>query len=152
MKIGRLTVAGYAVGLAVGIALVFLFMTPPRDLKRDFHKHVMLPLTLVSNFGDLISYVRLFAVGSATAAIAMAFNDLALGSGITASPLRMFDCAPLSDGAAALILCPMERAKEFTAKPVKIMGSGLATDSLALHDRESITSLASTRVASESGP
>jgi vacuolar-type H+-ATPase subunit I/STV1 len=66
----------------VGICLIVLFMTPRRALKRDFHKHIMLPLTLVGNFGDLISYVRLFAVGSATAAIAMAFNEMALGSGI----------------------------------------------------------------------
>ncbi|MBM4149877.1 MAG: hypothetical protein FJ224_12675 [Lentisphaerae bacterium] len=67
----------------VGICLVVIFMTPPRALKRDLHKHIMLPLTLVGNFGDLISYVRLFAVGSATAAIAMAFNEMAIGSGIS---------------------------------------------------------------------
>ena len=75
--------------------------------------------------------------------------EMALGSGIIADPLRMFDCAPLSDGAAALVLCPLERAKEFTDDPVMIKGSGLATDSLALHDRESITSMAATRVASD---
>ncbi len=75
--------------------------------------------------------------------------EMALNSGMDASPLRMFDCAPLSDGAAALVLCPLDRTKEFTDKPVKILGSGLATDSLALHDRESITSLAATRVAAQ---
>jgi len=73
--------------------------------------------------------------------------EMAMGSGIMADPLRMFDCAPLSDGAAALVLCPLSRAKEFTDKPIKIKGSGLATDTLALHDRESITSLAATREA-----
>ncbi len=75
--------------------------------------------------------------------------EMALESGIMADPLRMFDCAPLSDGAATLILCPVSRAREFTDKPVKILGSGLATDSLALHDRETITSLAATRIAAQ---
>lgn len=75
--------------------------------------------------------------------------EMAMGAGITADPLRMFDCAPLSDGAAALILCPMERAKEFTDSPIRIRGSGLATDSIALHDREDITSIAATRMAAQ---
>jgi acetyl-CoA C-acetyltransferase len=75
--------------------------------------------------------------------------EMALGAGITADPLRMFDCAPLSDGAAALVLCPMDRAKEFTDAPIRIRGSGLATDSLALHDREDITSMAATRMAAQ---
>ncbi len=75
--------------------------------------------------------------------------EMAMGSGITADPLRMFDCAPLSDGAAALVLCPLERAEEFTGKPIKIRGSGMATDSLALHDRETITSILSTKIAAE---
>ena len=75
--------------------------------------------------------------------------EMALGAGITADPLRMFDCAPLSDGAAALVLCPMERAKEFSDNPIRIRGSGLATDSIALHDREDITSMAATRMAAQ---
>lgn len=75
--------------------------------------------------------------------------EVAMRAGFVAEPLRMFDCAPLSDGAAALILCPLSRAREFTDAPVLIKGSGLATDSLALHDRESITSMAATRVAAQ---
>jgi len=75
--------------------------------------------------------------------------DTVLNSPLMADPLRMFDYAPLSDGAAALILCPADRASTFSEKPVKIIGSGLATDSMGLHDRADITSLASTRFAAQ---
>ncbi|MEJ2356485.1 MAG: hypothetical protein P8Y13_00195 [Deinococcales bacterium] len=68
--------------LAAGIVLIVLFMTPPKALKSEWFNHVMLPLSLVSNFVDLVSYVRLFAVGAATFAIAQAFNQMAVGSGI----------------------------------------------------------------------
>ncbi|MEJ2666685.1 MAG: hypothetical protein P8Z81_06240 [Deinococcales bacterium] len=68
--------------LAVGVVLIALFMTPPKALKAEWFNHVMLPLSLVSNFVDLVSYVRLFAVGAATFAIAQAFNQMAVGSGI----------------------------------------------------------------------
>ncbi len=68
--------------LVVGIVLIVLFMTPPRALKSEWFNHVMLPLSLVSNFVDLVSYVRLFAVGAATFAIAEAFNQMAVGGGV----------------------------------------------------------------------
>ncbi len=68
--------------LAAGVVLIVLFMTPPKALRAEWFNHVMLPLSLVSNFVDLVSYVRLFAVGAATFAIAQAFNQMAVGSGI----------------------------------------------------------------------
>jgi V/A-type H+-transporting ATPase subunit I len=61
-----------------GVAAVVLFMTPVRALKSEWPGHVMLPLTLVSNFVDLVSYVRLFAVGTAGFAVAASFNEMAL--------------------------------------------------------------------------
>jgi acetyl-CoA C-acetyltransferase len=54
---------------------------------------------------------------------------------MVAEPLRLLHCSPVTDGAAAVLLCPMERAKEFTDKPVKILASGLATGAFALADR-----------------
>lgn len=42
----------------------------------------MLPFDVIGNFADLVSYVRLFAVGSAGLAVAIAFNELAIGPGI----------------------------------------------------------------------
>jgi V/A-type H+-transporting ATPase subunit I len=56
-----------------------LFMTPLRRLRAEWFNHVMLPLNLVSNFVDVVSYVRLFAVGMATFAMASAFNEMAGG-------------------------------------------------------------------------
>ena len=66
---------------AVGIVLVILFMTPPSRLKTDWIRHVMLPLDVVSCFVDVVSYVRLFAVGLATLKVAASFNAMALDAG-----------------------------------------------------------------------
>jgi acetyl-CoA C-acetyltransferase len=66
-----------------------------------------------------------------------------------AYPLRLYDCCPISDGASVLILAAGERAREFTDAPVYIHGIGQASDAMALHDRESLTSLRATRLASE---
>jgi len=65
-----------------GISLVALFMSKPRELKTEWASHVMLPLDVISNFVDVVSYVRLFAVGSASLAVAAAFNEMALAKGI----------------------------------------------------------------------
>jgi V/A-type H+-transporting ATPase subunit I len=67
--------------LAVSAALIIVFMTPPAVFKTEWFNHVMLPLTFVSNFMDVISYVRLYAVGMATVALAMAFNEMAAAQG-----------------------------------------------------------------------
>ncbi len=65
----------------ISVALIVLFMTPPARLKAEWFNHAMLPLNLVSNFVDVVSYIRLFAVGTATFAVAQAFNGIALGGG-----------------------------------------------------------------------
>jgi acetyl-CoA C-acetyltransferase len=63
-------------------------------------------------------------------------------------PMRLFDCSPISDGAAALLLVNQEIAGRFTDDPLYILGSGQASD-VALHDRENLTSLRAARVAGE---
>jgi len=68
--------------LAAGVLLIALFMTPASQMKTEWHQHIMLPLSIVGNFGDIVSYIRLFAVGSAGTAISMAFKEMALGRGI----------------------------------------------------------------------
>ena len=70
-----------------------------------------------------------------------------LGAGRVADPLGVFDCSPISDGGAAVVLTTLERAKEITDDPVIIRGSAQASDTLALHDRWSITSQRATRLA-----
>ena len=56
-------------------------------------------------------------------------------AGMIADPIHMFDAAPLCDGAAAMLLCPGERASEFGTRSVRIRASAVATDRLALHSR-----------------
>jgi V/A-type H+-transporting ATPase subunit I len=74
---------GWVLGMAAAsCALIVLFMTPPRQLKDEWFNHVMLPLSFVSNFVDVVSYLRLFAVGSASLAVAASFNEMALGGGV----------------------------------------------------------------------
>ena len=68
--------------LGGGALLIVLFMTPVKQLKTEWFNHVMLPLNLVSSFVDIVSYIRLFAVGTATVAVAQAFNNIALGGGV----------------------------------------------------------------------
>jgi acetyl-CoA C-acetyltransferase len=62
--------------------------------------------------------------------------DEVMASSLVADPLRLFHCSPVSDGAAAVLLCPLDRAKEFTDRPVKILASGFATGPMALADRD----------------
>jgi len=69
--------------------------------------------------------------------------DEVLSSPMVADPLRLLDCSPVSDGAAAIVLCPVDMATRFKGEPVRIIGSGQATDTLALHNRRSITTLQS---------
>ena len=70
-----------------------------------------------------------------------------LNAPMVASPLGMLDCSPVSDGAATLILCAAEKAKKYIDKPVKIIGSGQASDTLPLHGRNDICTFESTTYA-----
>jgi len=64
-----------------------------------------------------------------------------LNSTLVADPLRLLDCSPVTDGGAAVILCPLELAKQFTDSPVKVIASTQASDTISLYERESLTSL-----------
>jgi acetyl-CoA C-acetyltransferase len=61
-------------------------------------------------------------------------------------PMRLFDCSPISDGAAALLLVSEELAPSFSDAPLYVIGSGQASD-VALHDRADLTKLRAARVA-----
>jgi len=65
--------------------------------------------------------------------------DSVLNSVMVADPLRILDCSPITDGAAAVVLCPAEMAKKKDKPVVKITGSGQATDTIALSSRKDIT-------------
>jgi acetyl-CoA C-acetyltransferase len=72
-----------------------------------------------------------------------------LTSSMVADPLRLMDCSPITDGAAAVIICPLDMAKKFTKNPVKIKAIGAATGPIALHDHKDFTRLDAVRLAGE---
>jgi acetyl-CoA C-acetyltransferase len=73
--------------------------------------------------------------------------EAALSSKIVAWPLKIFDCSLITDGASCVILTKPELAKKYAENPVHIIGSGQASDSIGLYERESLTSLKSARIA-----
>jgi acetyl-CoA C-acetyltransferase len=72
-----------------------------------------------------------------------------LRAGPVAEPLGVFDCAPFSDGAAALVLGPMETARQHTDTPIRILASRVACDTMALQHRRDVTTLDSTVAAAQ---
>lgn len=70
-------------------------------------------------------------------------------SGYVADPLKLLDCSPISDGAAAIILAESNLARKICEKPIEIIASTQASDSLALTGRKSLTELNSTKVAAK---
>jgi acetyl-CoA C-acetyltransferase len=66
-----------------------------------------------------------------------------------AEPLRMYHVCPVSDGAAAVLLCAMDKANRFNKKPVRIAGIGQATDTHAVAEREVPTDLLAVRLAAQ---
>jgi len=69
---------------------------------------------------------------------------------MVADPLRLMDCSPITDGAAAAILCPLELAKKLSKRqPVKIAGLGAATDHIALHDRADFCEFKAVQISGE---
>ena len=58
-----------------------------------------------------------------------------------ASPLKMLDCSPVSDGAAALLLCSPAVARQYSDEPVNLVGIGHDTEAVELYGRESLTTM-----------
>ncbi len=63
-------------------------------------------------------------------------------------PLRLFDCSPVTDGAAALLLVAEERASEFTDRPLHVIGSGQASG-YPLHNRSDLTEIRAAQQAAQ---
>ena len=72
-----------------------------------------------------------------------------LASPPVCSPLHLLDCCPQTDGAAAVLLAPAERAHEFTDRPVFVAGFGMATDHPYLHEKTSFVGLEATVLAAK---
>jgi len=66
-----------------------------------------------------------------------------------AEPLHLFDCCPVSDGAASVVLVSQAVAEKLGGPRVRVAGIGQATDTHAVHEREDPTDLKAVRLASE---
>jgi len=75
--------------------------------------------------------------------------EQALAGKPVADPLTLYDCSLVSDGAAAVLVAPLERAAEFTSKPVRVLGIAQTSDHVALDQKEDITSFPAIRKAGE---
>jgi acetyl-CoA C-acetyltransferase len=75
--------------------------------------------------------------------------ETALASRPVATPLKLYDCSLITDGASCVILTKPEFAARFTDQPVHIIGSGQASDTIGLYERQSLTSLLAAKLAAK---
>ena len=75
--------------------------------------------------------------------------DDVMNSAVVASPLKLYDCCPFSDGASAVILCNEKFAKDHGADYIEVLGSGRGGSPAALQGREHLTTIPSTRIAAD---
>jgi acetyl-CoA C-acetyltransferase len=76
--------------------------------------------------------------------------DSVVNNPMAADPLHLYDMCPISDGSAAVVLCPLEKAAEISKKtPVVIAGFGQATDTHTLQERDDPTDLKAVTLASQ---
>jgi len=75
--------------------------------------------------------------------------EKALSSRVIAWPLKLYDCSLITDGASCIIITKPEIAKKYTDTPIHIIGSGQASDSIGIYERESFTSLIAAKIAAK---
>ncbi|MBM3905600.1 MAG: thiolase domain-containing protein [Thaumarchaeota archaeon] len=75
--------------------------------------------------------------------------DDVLNSAVVASPLKLYDCCPFSDGASAVILCSEKFAKEHSKDYVNVIGSGRGGSPATLQGRDHMTTIPSTKLAAQ---
>ncbi|CEO88022.1 thiolase domain-containing protein [Syntrophaceticus schinkii] len=74
--------------------------------------------------------------------------DDVLKSRVVASPLKLLDCSPVSDGAAAVLMTTEENALKYTDSPVYYIGIGHDTGTIDLKSRETISTMPAVKKAS----
>src|SRR5215831_5445386 len=72
-----------------------------------------------------------------------------LNSPVVASPLKLYDCCPFSDGASAVILCSEDFAIRSGRPYIQVVGSGRGASPAAVQAREDITTIPSTKAAAD---
>ncbi len=75
--------------------------------------------------------------------------EQALAGKMIAEPLTVYDCSLISDGAAAALLVPLDRARDFTDKPVRVLAFAQASDNVALDEKDDITTFRAVKTSAE---
>lgn len=75
--------------------------------------------------------------------------EQALAGKPVADPLTVYDCSLVSDGAAAVLIAPLEIARQLTPRPVLVRGLAQTSDHVALERKEDITTFPAVRAAGE---
>ncbi len=75
--------------------------------------------------------------------------DDVMNSPVVASPLKLYDCCPFSDGASSVIICSEKFAKDHSKDYIQVIGSGRGGSPAALQGRQHLTTIPSTKIASE---
>jgi acetyl-CoA C-acetyltransferase len=73
--------------------------------------------------------------------------EQALNGKPIAEPLTVYDCSLISDGAAAVVVAPLDRALEFTKRAALLRGIAQASDYLALDEKDDITTFRAVQAA-----
>ena len=158
LRVAMLAVAAGAVDLAVAVGVEKMSdQIPTAALAKALDARIEVPdgKTLLSQNADLMArYLKRYdlpddalAGFSVNAHYNAQFNPDALfknrqysaaevmSSRIIYPPLRLLDCSPVCDGAAAVLLAPLSEAHKYTRHPVEIIASAAATDRFRLADR-----------------
>jgi acetyl-CoA C-acetyltransferase len=75
--------------------------------------------------------------------------DDVMKSAVVASPLKLYDCCPFSDGASSVIICNEKFAKAHSKNYVEVIGSGRGGSPATLQGREHMTTIPSTKLAAQ---
>lgn len=69
---------------------------------------------------------------------------------VISDPINRFDSSPICDGAAAVILCPLEMAKDLsTRQPIRVLASFTVTDSITVANRTNMLSLQAAKLGAQ---
>jgi len=75
--------------------------------------------------------------------------DDVMNSPVVASPLKLYDCCPFSDGASSVVICSEKFAKDHSKDYIQVIGSGRGGSPAALQGRQHLTTIPSTKIACE---
>ncbi len=104
-----------------GATLVALFSSPGQPLLKGILSSLgNLPLNVINGFSDVISYIRLYAVGLSTVLMASSFNDMAIGDGITT----------IASGALAVVVLILGHALNMALAAMAVLVHGVRLNML----------------------